>query len=602
MSGLQRALEAAMEAALAAGERIRNEAYAPGGPRGGDHKAPVDDEADLLIRDRLMAAFPEWSYHGEEVGTHVASDPRTFWLVDPNDGTYGYLKGLRGSAVSIALIRDEVPVLGVVYAPCYPDDNGDLIAWAEGCGPLRRNGRPVALAPLPDTLGARDAVLISQAADGRPSINLELIAPARYRAISSIAYRLALVAVGEGEAAVSLARPGWLDYAAGHALLRSRGGEVTDCHGQPVRYPRVGNRDVGWICLGGHPSACAWLGTRAWKSILESPEERPKLAFPIVPHTPRKPVDARVLSRAQGVMLGQLAGDALGGLVELEPAHVIRARWGDGPRDMVDGGYWSTIAGQPTDDAELALVLARTLVARNGYDEDPVFHAYRLWHDSDPFAIGKATRAAFSRPHHQAPGLHADSEANGALMRVSPLGLATFTDEERAIAWAERDAALSHPHPVCRESNAVFVRAVAVGLRGGTRHEMYRAALEASTPLTREPLERAQFAPPADFMRQQGWVKTALQNAFHRLLHAESLEQGVIDTVREGGDTDTNAAIAGALLGACYGREGVPLRWRRDILTCRPARVCPTVQRPRPSWCWPVDALEIAERLLWLGA
>lgn len=602
MSGLQEALEKAVEAALAAGELIRNEAYLPGGPRGGDHKAPVDDEADLLIRDRLIAAFPDWSYHGEEVGTHVAADPRTFWLVDPNDGTYSYLKGLRGSAVSIALIRDEVPVLGVVYSPCYPDDNGDLIAWAEGCGPLRRNGRPVTLGALPDTLGARHAVLISQAAEGRPYINLELIAPARYRAISSIAYRLALVAVGEGEAAVSLARPGWLDYAAGHALLRSRGGEVTDQHGQPVRYPRVGNRDVGWVCVGGHPSVCTWLGGRSWKSILQSPEERPELAFPIVQRNPRRPVDTKALSRAQGVMLGQLAGDALGSLVEFEPSHVIRRRYDDGPRDLQDGGCWSTIAGQPTDDSELALALARTLVGNNAFDESNVFPAYRAWFASDPFDVGTTTRAAFSRASHLDGGLNSQSEANGALMRVSPLGIAAFSDVERAVGWAERDAALSHPHPVCREANAVFVRAIAAGLRGASRQEMYRVALEASTPLTREALERAQVAPPADFMRPQGWVKTALQNAFHRLLHAESLEQGVIDTVREGGDTDTNAAIAGALLGAFHGRDGVPARWQRDILTCRPARVCPAVQRPRPSWCWPVDALEIAERLLWLGA
>ena len=54
------------------------------------------------------------------------------------------MRGFRGSAVSIGLVRDGVPVLGVVYAFAYPDDHGDLLAWAEGCGPLTRNGRPVA--------------------------------------------------------------------------------------------------------------------------------------------------------------------------------------------------------------------------------------------------------------------------------------------------------------------------------------------------------------------------------------------------------------------------------------------------------------------------
>jgi ADP-ribosyl-[dinitrogen reductase] hydrolase len=57
-----------------------------------------------------------------------------------------------------------------------------------------------------------------------------------------------------------------------------------------------------------------------------------------------------------------------------------------------------------------------------------------------------------------------------------------------------------------------------------------------------------------DYIRQQGWVLIALW----QLLHAPSLEEEVVDTVMRGGDTDTNAAIAGALLGAVYGGEAMP--------------------------------------------
>ncbi len=64
-------------------------------------------------------------------------------------------------------------------------------------------------------------------------------------------------------------------------------------------------------------------------------------------------------------------------------------------------------------------------------------------------------------------------------------------------------------------------------------------------------------------------VLVALQNAFYQLLHADSLEEGVVDTVMAGGDTDTNACIAGALLGACHGLEAIPERWREAILACR---------------------------------
>ena len=95
-------------------------------------------------------------------------------------------------------------------------------------------------------------------------------------------------------------------------------------------------------------------------------------------------------------------------------------------------------------------------------------------------------------------------------------------------------------------------------------------------------------------------MRIALQNAFFELLHATSLEQGVVGTVRRGGDTDTNAAIAGALLGAVHGRAAVPPQWRSMVLSCRP--LAPHARVPRPAQYWPVDVLEIAECLLLAGA
>ena len=101
-----KALEVAEAAALAAGEMLRNEFHHAGGPRGGHGKAPAEVDAEQLIRRRLLDAFPGYSYLGEETGRQSGiKDDTHIWLVDPNDGTDSYLKGLRGSAVSIALLR-----------------------------------------------------------------------------------------------------------------------------------------------------------------------------------------------------------------------------------------------------------------------------------------------------------------------------------------------------------------------------------------------------------------------------------------------------------------------------------------------------------------
>jgi ADP-ribosylglycohydrolase len=111
-------------------------------------------------------------------------------------------------------------------------------------------------------------------------------------------------------------------------------------------------------------------------------------------------------------------------------------------------------------------------------------------------------------------------------------------------------------------------------------------------------IDDASESPPADYLHQQGWVVIAFQNALWQLLHAASLEDGVVDTVMRGGDTDTNAAIAGALLGAVYGHSAIPAQWVDKLLSCRPEAGRPNVRHPRPECFWPVDVLKMARYLV----
>lgn len=101
--------------------------------------------------------------------------------------------------------------------------------------------------------------------------------------------------------------------------------------------------------------------------------------------------DPRVL-RAQGCLLGQLAGDALGSQVEFMSPTEIRARYPNGVRDLVDGGTWDTLAGQPTDDSEMALALARALLRVGTYDPGEARQAHGEWLRSEPFDCGNTVR------------------------------------------------------------------------------------------------------------------------------------------------------------------------------------------------------------------
>ncbi len=118
----------------------------------------------------LSAGFPSYGYRGEELGLvrHSADPAGHLWLVDPDDGTAAFDKGFRGAAVSIALLHDGRPVLGVVYAYSAPDDGGDLFTWAEGTGRPKRNGKCVPQ-PGDEAVTVERIVLLSHHADQNSS-------------------------------------------------------------------------------------------------------------------------------------------------------------------------------------------------------------------------------------------------------------------------------------------------------------------------------------------------------------------------------------------------------------------------------------------------
>ena len=149
-----------------------------------------------------------------------------------------------------------------------------------------------------------------------------------------------------------------------------------------------------------------------------------------------------------------------------------------------------------------------------------------------------------------------------------------------------------------------IAHAIASGCEATTLYQCIKqwAADMTVAPVIMETIEGAAEAPPADYTRQQGWGLIAFRNALWQLLNAPDLEVGVVDTVMRGGDTDTNAAICGALLGAVYGLDAVPAQWLDCILNCRPQAGQPGVHRPRPECFWPVDALELAKQLVKLPA
>jgi fructose-1,6-bisphosphatase/inositol monophosphatase family enzyme len=266
---LQQILPSAIAIVERAGILLAGEYNRPNGPRGSGDKAEIDTEIEVLLRAELLRILTcDW--WGEETGHDLTGNPLC-WVVDPNDGTSDFLKGLKGSAISVGLLHNNIPVLGVVHAPVTPCGESDCIAWAEGMDYLLRNGTQIHVVLSDEVLSQSSLVMVSTAATNKPKTNRELCAPGIFYAMPSIAYRLAKVAAGDGICGVSLYPVSAHDVVAGHALLIGAKGVLVDEMSRPIRYEtEEGMLKVCERCFGGAPSACAELVGREWVKVFAS--------------------------------------------------------------------------------------------------------------------------------------------------------------------------------------------------------------------------------------------------------------------------------------------------------------------------------------------
>jgi len=260
------------------GRALRAEFHLPDGPRGRRGNAPIDTEIEERLRAKLQALVP-CRFAGEETGVSpapAASHEEWLWLVDPHDGTYEFLQGRRGSAISVCLLKNRKPVLAVVCSPLSPDRGWDTIAWVEGAG-LTRNGAPVE----GDFSSAPQIVWASASAVLRPQSFALAARPARFAAMPSIAYRLARVAAGDGIATLSTHGINEYDFAAGLAMVTAAGGVCIDAEGKPLALEGDPERRVSG-CFAGQAEAAQRVCSFSGGNLEQEPKRpvRVHLGFP----------------------------------------------------------------------------------------------------------------------------------------------------------------------------------------------------------------------------------------------------------------------------------------------------------------------------------
>lgn len=280
--------------------------------------------------------------------------------------------------------------------------------------------------------------------------------------------------------------------------------------------------------------------------------------------------------RVVGSCLGLALGDALGA-----PFEFLRGRNVPDPIPALERPWLDRPPGSTTDDTAMARNLVRSLVARGGFDADDLVDRHLEWFRSDPPDVGTLTGRVLRRVAGGGDASVAAREiweqrgpevsaGNGSVMYCAPLGLAYANRPDELAELAPELSALTHFDERCRTAVLAVTQAAAALVRGEDAEGAARSALSAVVDLEGgEELEHlvdvAGSQRPIDGP-DQGFCLFTAGVAFQALVRGGDAETELRRVVSFGGDTDTNGAVTGALLGARDGVHGLPAPWLERLL------------------------------------
>lgn len=316
------------------------------------------------------------------------------------------------------------------------------------------------------------------------------------------------------------------------------------------------------------------------------------------------PSDDVIVDRARGALLGLAVGDALGAALDgkglaAPPFPALHT----GQSQMTGGGPFMLKPGQVSDETQLAIIVAQSLKAARALNPDDLIQRYRAW-VTVAFDIPPLIREVLD--HGRGTGFPLESakavwlkhqkraNSNSPLSRTAPIGVLYANQPDLRARTSADECALTHYDPRCQlacvalnsgighaihrvnETKEQLVSKASSEMALGAAHfgrkdkEFVRDTNEALA-LLRGDLKLAAtadpqlYGPELHLHQTPSVVRLAFRYAFWSLFHAPSFEAGLVDIINRGGDTDANAAVAGALLGAWYGESAIPARWKAEV-------------------------------------
>jgi ADP-ribosyl-[dinitrogen reductase] hydrolase len=277
--------------------------------------------------------------------------------------------------------------------------------------------------------------------------------------------------------------------------------------------------------------------------------------------------------RLAGCLVGLAVGDALGAPLEFLPRDQVRKRSPHDLREMIASSLWKQ--GEYTDDTQMALLIAESLLQNEGFVASDVAKRFQSWAKTAK-DVGIQTRAVVNMASYaedpEGCSLryyedHPDSSAgNGAVMRCAPIALFCLSAGEELVDMSRASARVTHYDPKAQSSCVILN-----GWIRAARCEDVRDARAEALGLIRDTerstwhrLERIEHYREQDIV-SSGYTVHTLEAAVWSFLTTESYKDAVVRAANLGDDADTVAAVCGALAGAYYEYSAIPEQWRDQL-------------------------------------
>lgn len=295
--------------------------------------------------------------------------------------------------------------------------------------------------------------------------------------------------------------------------------------------------------------------------------------------TPRRRLSAAALDRAIGAIVGSAVADAAGARFEFLPAGLYSTEFPapvlGGIGELVGGGSFGWAPGEFTDDTQMALALAAALEEAGGFDAETAWRHFRAW-CAGARDVGATTSTALRHESHVGAAeaahemLGGRTGSNGSVMRIAPVGVHGVLlgrDELYRVAVAQSN--LTHHDPIAAAAAAFVAEVIRLLVEGAGFEDAISEAsdmmLESSLGEVFEfrlaPALSRTWDPSSDNGPTNGSARTAVAQAVWAVRHGGDFHDVVTSVIDLGGDTDTVAAIAGAMAGARFGAQAIPVRW-----------------------------------------